>query len=130
MIKKHKQQALALITVLIFGALAMIVIIFGVTLMVVQTDSARQFLAAQKTLAIAESGMENALIRLLRDPNYSGEILTFPNGTATIIVTNDATSKTVTVTADSGNFLDSIRTIQAVVVEQSGQSIVESWREL
>lgn len=130
MIKKIKQRGLALITILVFGALAMIVIIFGVTLMVIQTDSARQFLAAQKTLAIAESGMENALLRLLRNPNYSGETLTFPNGTATIVVTSEMGSKIVTVTADSENFLDSIRTIQAVISEQDGQSIISSWQEL
>lgn len=130
MIKKTKQQALALITVLIFGAFAMIVITFGITLMLIQTDSARQFLAAQKALTLAESGMENALIRLLRNPNYSGEILTLPGGTATIVVSDSGSNKIVTVTADSGNSLNSIRTIQALVVEENGQSLIESWQEL
>lgn len=130
MIKKTKQQALALITVLIFGAFAMIVITFGITLMLIQTDSARQFLAAQKALTLAESGMENALIHLLRNPNYSGEILTLPGGTATIVVSDSGSNKIVTVTADSGNSLNSIRTIQALVVEENGQSLIESWQEL
>lgn len=130
MIIKNKQQALALITVLIFGAVAIIVITFGVTLMVIQTDSVRQFFNAQKALTIAESGMENALLRLLRNPNYSGEILTLPNGTATIIVNNNGSNKTVTVTADTGNLVSSTRTIEAVVIEENGRSIVESWKEL
>jgi len=129
-IKETQQQALALITVLIFGALAMIVIIFGITLMVIQTDSGRQFFAAQKALTLAESGMENALIRLLRNPNYSGEILTLPTGTATIVVSNSGTNKIVTVTADTGELLNSSRTIEVIVVEEEGRSAVESWREL
>ena len=108
----------------------MIVIIFGITLMVIQTDSGRQFFAAQKAMTLAESGMENALIRLLRNPNYSGEILTLPTGTATIIVSNSGTNKIVTVTADTGSLLNSSRTIEVVVVEQDGRSVVESWREL
>ena len=130
MIKKNKQQALALITVLIFGALAMIVIIFGITLMVIQTDSSRQFFTAQKSLSLAESAMENALLRLLRNPNYSGEILTFPEGTARIVVSDDGTNKLVTVTASTGQILDSVRIIQVVLIEEDGRLVVQSWREL
>ena len=130
MIKTNKQQALALITVLIFGALAMIVIIFGITLMVIQTDSSRQFFTAQKSLSLAESAMENALLRLLRNPNYSGEILTFPEGTARIVVSDDGTNKLVTVTASTGQILDSVRIIQVVLIEEDGRLVVQSWREL
>lgn len=129
--KKHKyQQGLALITVLMFGAVALIVIVFGTTLMVIQADVARQFLSSQKALTVAESGMENALLRLLRDPNYSGEILTLADGTATIEVTGSGLDKTVTVTADTDFVLDSRRTIQAIITEENGRVIVNSWKEL
>lgn len=129
--KKHKyQHGLALITVLMFGAVALIVIVFGTTLMVIQADVARQFLSSQKALTVAESGMENALLRLLRDPNYSGEILTLADGTATIEVTGSGLDKTVTVTADTDFVLDSRRTIQAIITEENGRVIVNSWKEL
>ena len=129
--KKHKyQQGLALITVLMLGAVALIVIVFGTTLMVIQADVARQFLSSQKALTVAESGMENALLRLLRDPNYSGEILTLADGTATIEVTGSGLDKTVTVTADTDFVLDSRRTIQAIITEENGRVIVNSWKEL
>lgn len=129
--KKHKyQHGLALITVLMFGAVALIVIVFGTTLMVIQADVARQFLSSQKALTVAESGMENALLRLLRDPNYSGEILTLADGTATIEVTGSGLDKTVTVTADTDFVLDSRRTIQAIITEENGRVMVNSWKEL
>jgi Tfp pilus assembly protein PilV len=129
--KKYQQkQGLALITVLIFGAVALIVIVFGITLMVIQTNTARQFSSGQKALILAESGMENALLRLLRDPNYSGEILTLGNGTATIEVVSNGSDRTVTVTADSSSVLDAKRTIQAIITEENGRIVINSWQEL
>lgn len=127
MIKKRKESGMALVTVLIFGAVAIIVITMGISLMVIQLQSGLQFSSGQEALSVAESGMENALIRLLRNPNYSGETLTFPGATATITVTGTAPNKTVTVVADT---LYSVRTIQVTVIEQNGISEVSSWQEL
>ena len=124
--KPNSQSGMALVTVLIFGVVAIIVITLSITLMVIQTDSSRNFTSGQETLSIAESGAENALIRLLRNPNYSGESLTFPGGTATIVVTNGA-NKTITVTAQT---LFATRTIQVVTTDQDGFTVIDSWGEI
>ncbi len=121
------ESGMALVTVIIFVAVAAIVITMGISLMIIQLQSGRQVTSAQEALIIAESGMENALIRLLRNPNYTGETLTFPDATATITVTGTAPNKIVTVVADT---LYSVRTIQVTLTEQDGISEVNAWREL
>lgn len=124
--KQNSQSGMALITVLIFSVVAIIVITLGVTLMIIQSGSSTTTLNAQEALFVAESGMENALIRLLRDPGYTGETLTFDNGTATITVTG-TTNKTVTVTSD---VFDIQRQIQVQVTEVNGVTTVNSWEEV
>jgi hypothetical protein len=94
--------------------------------MIIQTDSSREFVSGGEALAIAESGVENAMIRLLRDPNYAGESLTLPNGTATIVVTNGA-NKTITV---NGKSQFSTRTIEVVTAEVDGFTVINSWKEI
>ena len=123
---KKDEKGMALVTVLIFTVVAIIVITLGIMLMVIQTGSSSKVASSQEAMFVAESAMENALIRLLRDPNYSGETLTFTNGTATINVTGTST-KTVTVTSD---VLSSNRTIEVILDEVDGVSSVSSWREV
>lgn len=125
-IRENKQSGMALVTVLIFGVVAIIVITLGITLMIIQTDSSREFASGQEALAVAESGVENAMIRLLRDPSYSGETLTLANGTATIVVTN-GTTKTITVT---GQTQFSTRTLQVITSDSDGFTVINSWREI
>ena len=119
-------KGMALVTVIIFAAVAIVVITLGVSLMVIQTSSSTRVASSQEALIVAESAMENALIRLLRNPNYTGETLTFLDGTATIVVTG-TTNKTVTVTAD---VLSSKRTIVVDLTETDGVTSVNSWREV
>lgn len=119
-------KGMALVTVIIFSAVAIIVITLGVSLMIIQNISSSRVTSAQEALAVAESAMENALIRLLRDPNYTGETLTFTNGTATIVVTGSV-NKTVTVTSD---VLSSKRTIQVELTDSSGITTINTWDEV
>lgn len=123
---KKNESGMALVTVLIFSVVAIIVITLGIMLMVIQTGSSSKVASSQESMFVAESAMENALIRLLRDPNYTGETLTFQNGTATITV-EGSTQKTVTVTS---NVLSSNRTLRVTLTENEGASAVSSWREV
>jgi hypothetical protein len=126
-LKLKTQAGLALTSVLVFGAVAMIVITLGITLTIIQSGASLQFTSAQRALAAAESGMENALIRLLRDPNYSGETLTLDAGTATITVSEVGGNKAVTVIGDNAGVA---RTIQVILIEENGSSRVQSWQEI
>lgn len=121
-----KNSGMALVSVLIFSVVAIVVITLGVSLMAIQSGSSIKTTSSQEALLVAESAMENALIRLLRNPDYAGETLTFPNGTATITVTG-VINKTVLVTADVSR---SVRSIEVNLIEQDGVTSVSSWREV
>jgi hypothetical protein len=75
---------------------------------------------------VAESGAENAIIRLLRDPNYTGETLTVGTGTAVITVTG-TTTKTIISSGTNGSYL---RKVQIVVGYVNNVLTISSWEEV
>lgn len=78
------------------------------------------------TQELAETGIENARVQLLRNTSYTGETLTANGGTVTIVVAGN-NPKTITATAQVGNF---IRKIQATATLTNGVLTVDSWREV
>ncbi len=54
-------------------------------------------------IQVAESGVDNALIRLLRDPTYTGEVMTVGTGTATVVVSTVGSVVTITSTGRVGS---------------------------
>lgn len=81
----------------------------------------------ERALTVAESGAENAILRLLRDPSYSGENnLSIGPGSATITVSGSSPI-VITSTGVVGDITRVIR-VQATIV--SGQLTVSSWQEL
>lgn len=79
----------------------------------------------QDALNIAEAGADNALLRLTRDPTYTGETLTVGTGTATITVSGTS-PKTITSVGQSGTFR---RTIVVTATQTSNVLAVTSWVE-
>ena len=75
---------------------------------------------------VAESGMENALLLLLRNPNYVGETLTVGTGTATITVTGNSTTKTITSIGRINNYL---QTVEVIVTYNNTIMTITSWEE-
>lgn len=74
----------------------------------------------------AESGAENALLRLVRDPQYSGELLNIGDGNAIISVLQGNPS---TITS-LGRVRNSVRKIQLEIVYNIGILNVVSWKEI
>lgn len=122
---KHNNSGQALVTLLVFMIVAITIVTASVG--VVMTNSLAAGSAAQTTSArsVAESGVENALIRLERNPSYTGETLTVGNGSALVTVTGGAI-KTITSIGTDGNFK---RTIIATASESSYVWSVTSWKE-
>lgn len=119
------QKGQALITLLIFVVVALTVTATATVLFVSNSQATTKLEVGLNALDIAESGAENALIRLLRDSTYTGETLPVGSGTATITVTG-TNPKTITSTGRMGNFT---RIIQ-VVVSYSSILTVTSWKEI
>lgn len=123
---KPSNSGMALVSVLIFAVVAMIVITAAVALTIATAQANWQLNQGQQALHVAEAGAENAMLRLLRNPGYTGETLTLPDGTATIAVTG-TNPKIITVTGRSGTAL---RRIVVNVGEVNGVMSVQSWQEV
>lgn len=118
-----RQAGQAVLTLLFFMVIGLS-IITAVVIVVVNTAQAGSNVE-QGTLAYygAETGVENALLRLLRDPNYTGEVMNIDGGTVTIVVSGG----TITSTARIDN---SIRKVEVQTVYNGNILTVSSWKEI
>lgn len=81
---------------------------------------------SQEVYALAESGVDNAILRLLRDPSYSGEPnLPIGEGNVTIEVSGGSAPYTITSTAQLGGV---IRGVQATVENVAGTLTITNWQ--
>jgi hypothetical protein len=116
----------ALITLLFYVLILTTVTTAAVVLLIINSQSSVKLQESVRAYYVAESGAEDALLRVLRDPTYTGGTLPVGDGTATINVTNGA-SVTITSTGTIGAF---VRKIQLVVNYASGRYTIASWKEI
>jgi hypothetical protein len=117
------------------GQALVILLVFMAVAITVTTTAAMILMGAQKTTSsyevstdaysVAESGMENALMRLLRDPDYSGETLTVGDGIATISATGQGA-----VVISAGRVGNYIRTIKVTAGFTNNILTVNTWQEI
>ena len=115
----------ALITLLFFALITIIVTSAAIVMLMINSGAVTTVQQGNDAYSIAESGVENALLRLLRNPSYTGEVLTIGTGTATITVTG-GTTKTIISKGRIGNFE---RSIQVVATYINNVLTVTSWDE-
>jgi hypothetical protein len=94
----------ALVVLLVFILVGLTITTAAVVMVIVNSRAATTFSQGVVAQAIAESGAENALLRIIRDPAYAGETLTIGDGSATVEVTGTQ-DKIVTSRASLGNFI-------------------------
>jgi Tfp pilus assembly protein PilX len=124
--KANNQRGQALVVLLFYMIIAITVTTTAIALAISNSISALKEEEGNHALEIAESGAENALLRLLRDNTYSGETVAIGNGSAQISITNGST-KTVTSVGTEGDFK---RTIRVVAVITNGLLSIQSWSEM
>lgn len=88
--KKNNEKGQALITLLFFMIIGGVVTASAVAIVMVNSLSASKMELSDNAYTIAESGAENAIIRLLRDTSYSGETLQIGNGSAVVQVASQS----------------------------------------
>jgi hypothetical protein len=121
MIKKGQ----TLVILLIFMAMAITITSAAVVVIIVNSKMGSRWEMGETALAVAESGAENAMLRLLRDPTYAGETLTVGPGSATIEVTG--TDPIITVSGTVGDFTRKVRVTTGY--SGSGALTVNTWTE-
>ena len=122
----NSQQGQALITLLFFVIIGITVITAAVTIVLTNSLAASNLEQGYGALNAAESGVENALLRLDRNPNYTGETLSVGAGSATITVSGSSPITILSV----GTYYNSIRKIQATVTNTNNAFTVTSWKEV
>lgn len=122
--KREKGQAL--ITLLVFTVMALVIIGGAVAMIIINTQATGTLVNSEEAIKIAEAGADNAAMRLVRDPGYSGETLTVGAGTATINVSGGVT-KTVVSEGVSGDFR---RKVQVTLDIGNNKVTLTDWREI
>ena len=119
----EKGQTLALL--IVFVVVGVTITSVATILVLLNSRNATNFELGVMALQLADSGAENALLRLLRNPSYTGETIDAQDGTITIAVTGAGQNKTVTSTARVSNFLRTIK----VDVNFASTLTITSWKE-
>jgi hypothetical protein len=121
----HKQSGQMLVALLSFMAVALTLTTAVTIVTLTNALTASKYSLGQDALAVAEAGADNALLRLERDPTYTGETLTVGSGTATITVSGTS-PKTITSVGQSSTFR---RTIVVTATQTNNVLAVTSWVE-
>jgi len=120
------ERGQALITLLFFVLISLTITSSAIIIIINNSISVSKSVEGTLAYYAAESGVENALLRLLRDPSYTGETLTVGSGIAVITVTG-ANPKTVVSVGQNGNFK---RKVSAQMTYNSGYYTFSNWKEL
>jgi len=121
----------ALITLLFFTVIGVTVTSAAVAMILVNSLSGTKQQQGEVAYEIAQSGAENGLIRLLRDPtNYHSETLPVGSGSATITVTGSGTSGSPYVILSKGTNGIFTRAVQVTATYQNNLLTVTSRKEV
>jgi len=123
---KNYQQGQTLVILLLYMVIAIIVTTSSIALVINSSSGTDTLYQGTNSIDIAESGAETAMIKLLRDPNYSGEILAVGDGQA--VVTVSGTDPKIILS--KGTLNNFTRSIQVIVDAGNNTHTVTSWKEI
>lgn len=109
-----------------FIAIALVIITVSTTNNILLSEGTVRVQEGSAALDIAETGAENALLRLIRNSSYTGETFTVGSGSAAVAVSG-SNVKTIIATGTAGIYK---RTVQVVASNSAGIITVQSWQEL
>ncbi len=115
-----------LTVLMVVASISMAIVGTAVAVIATNSGAGAKSASGNATLNLAESGAEEALLQLLRNPSYAGETLTTAAGTATITVTG-TNPKTIVSSATVSTFR---RKIQVDASFTGGVLTVTSWQEI
>jgi hypothetical protein len=126
-LNSFRQAGQALVTLLFFILISLTITSGAIIIIIANSQSVSKFQEGDLSYYAAESGVENALLRLLRDPDYTGETLMIGSTTVIATVSGAVFPKTVTATGQNGNF---IRKVQAQINYDGTHYTFSNWKEL
>lgn len=123
---KSSQPGQTLVSLLFFTIIAMVMATAAFIMLLNNLQSLTEHSEATLALNIAESGAENALLRLVRNPFYTGEVLAIDEGQATIEVIPGAPIKITS----TGKIRNTIKKIELEIRYNMGVLNVISWKQI
>jgi hypothetical protein len=126
----NSERGQALITLLFFTIIGIAVSSAAIIMLLVNSLSQAKEQQGDIAYNIAESGAENGLIRLLRDPTYSGETLPVGNGTATITVSGSGSDSDPYVILSKGTTGTFLREVKVTATYENNLLTVDSREEV
>jgi hypothetical protein len=126
MTQKPQHQGIASITLIIFVVIAITITTAATIALISNTTAATQVEQTYIALDIANSGIENGLVRFMRDTNYAGETLAISGGQAIVTMPDKQTLRS------QGIYGNYIRTIQIKMTDyvNTNNLTINSWQEL
>ncbi len=122
--KYEKGQTLVLL--LVFVMIAIAITTAAAFIISVNSRAVTNESIGSATRAMAESGAEKALLKLIRDPAYKGEIFTLDTGTVTASVSG-TTTFTIDSTAVNGEFT---KTVEVIATYSNNVITPTSWKDI
>jgi hypothetical protein len=124
--KTNNYSGQTLVLLLVFVVIAMLITTAVLTMTTINSGATDKVYQGTTALDIAESGAETAMIKIIRDPSYSGETVAIGNGEAVITVTG-SNPKIITSKGDLNNFS---RRVEVTVDFTNNIATVTSWKEI
>jgi DUF971 family protein len=115
-----------LVIFLVFMVMAVTITSAAAAIVMTNSIGASSFEQSQIAYNVAESGIENGILRVLRNPAYTGEILSVGEGQATISVTG---TNSVIITS-LGRFGNYSRRLQVTAGYNGGLLQINTWQEI
>ena len=124
----HLQTGQALVTLLFFMIISIMITSAAVVLIIVNGKAITRLAQGTRAYYVAESGIENALLQVLRNPGYTSETLPVEDGVAYITVQASGSNYVITSEGVVGNYR---RKIQVTYYLDIGSgSDIGSWEEI
>ena len=124
--RTNNSKGQTLVMLLVFIVIGITVITASVGLIINSSRSIDRLYQGSNALSLAESGIEIAMIKLIRNSSYIGETITIGQGQVVASVSG-STTKTI---RSIGTLGDSTRTVEATVTTIGYRLTITSWMEI
>lgn len=118
-----------IIALLIFMMLAILITTTAVMITVINSQTNTGYSSGELALQAAETGAENAMLQLERDPTYTGETMTINNATTATISVSGTTTRTITSLGTVAGIGTYKRTVVVTASYSNNTFTVTNWVE-
>lgn len=123
---KRSANGFSLIAVLVVCMFSIFVITTAVALILSASQSVTDKVVSESAVSLAESAAEDAILKLLRNPQYAGGGFTLEDGQAVVSITNQPDSPVVAVVATRAGVR---RKLTIHLQRVDGSLEIQSWKE-